>query len=142
MPYAAPKPCTHPTKITYEDKTMFHVPDEFRLKTGYYASTKEDGNNGVFYIKTAKFKRQFKTIASQGNGWEHVSISFPDRCPTWDEMCYIKSVFWDSEDLVVQLHPPESEYVNCHPYCLHLWRKVYSNNFCELPPSIMVGPKY
>jgi hypothetical protein len=40
---------------------------------------------------------------------------------------------------VVQFHPPKSQYVNCHPYCLHLWRN--KNQEVILPPSILVGPK-
>ena len=41
------------------------------------------------------------------------------------------------EECVVQYHPPKSEYVNFHPYCLHLWRKV-GENF-ETPPKHFVG---
>lgn len=78
-------------------------------------------------------------IASDGMGWEHVSVSLPSRCPTWEEMCYIKNLFWDETDTVIQYHPPKSEYVNAHPYCLHLWRKI-GYEF-PLPESIMVGPK-
>jgi hypothetical protein len=70
-------------------------------------------------------------------GWEHVSVSLPTRCPTWAEMAFIKSVFWDADDTVVQYHPPESEYVNNHPFCLHLWRPIEKQ--IPLPPSILVG---
>lgn len=42
------------------------------------------------------------------------------------------------EETVVQFHPPESEYVNNHLYCLHLWKPPYP---VILPPSIMVGVK-
>jgi len=55
---------------------------------------------------------------------EHVSVSLRRRCPTWDEMSMIKDVFWEDDELVVQFHPPKSQYVNIHPNCLHLWRKV------------------
>lgn len=56
--------------------------------------------------------------------WEHVSVSIleQERCPTWEEMCFVKNFFWNEEDTVLQFHPPKSEYVNTHPYCLHLWR--------------------
>ncbi len=57
-------------------------------------------------------------------GWEHVSISRGDRCPTWEEMCFIKDLFWDGEDVVMQFHPKKSEYVNLAKTCLHLWRPV------------------
>jgi len=61
------------------------------------------------------------------------------RTPNWAEMCFIKDIFWEEEEAVVQFHPPKSDYVNHHPYCLHLWRPVFSK--LELPPSILVGPK-
>ena len=52
-----------------------------------------------------------------------ISVSLVDRCPTWQEMCGVKRRFFEPEDCVVQYHPPESTYVNDHPYCLHLWRR-------------------
>ena len=41
-----------------------------------------------------------------GMAWEHVSVSRPDRCPTWDETCAVKRLFWDDEECVLQFHPP------------------------------------
>ena len=125
---------------------MFHVPQERRIYHGPLRSTAADGNNGAFslgrMIKTdGRVKRvtRFFCIASDGEGWEHVSVSLPDRCPTWEEMAWIKSRFWDAEDAVIQIHPPASAYVNNHPWCLHLWRKAGTNAYCEWPPSWMVG---
>jgi hypothetical protein len=69
--------------------------------------------------------------------WEHVSVSCDGRCPTWDEMCYIKSLFWEDEETVIQFHPKQSAYINSHRFCLHLWRKVDTD--IELPPSIFIG---
>jgi hypothetical protein len=96
-------------------------------------SVAADGNNGCFLLP-----RALRVIASDGDGWEHVSVSLIDRTPHWDEMCYVKNLFWDAEDCVVQYHPPASLYVNCHPYVLHMWRKVGSE--FEVPPTYMVGP--
>lgn len=118
---------------------MFKVPEKYREKEGLMASSEADGNNGVFIIKTMKLPLIMTCIASDEMGWEHVSVSTHKRCPTWEEMCFIKDLFWGEEDLVMQLHPPKSEYVNNHPYCLHLWRKAGTNDYCEKPPSIMVG---
>jgi hypothetical protein len=36
----------------------------------------------------------------------------------------IKDIFWGEEEAVMQIHPPASEYVNIHPYCLHLWKPI------------------
>ena len=54
-------------------------------------------------------------------------------------MCFVKDLFWEPEETVVQLHPPASRYVNNAPYCLHLWRN--SREEMKLPPAIMVGIK-
>jgi len=119
----------------------FKVPEKFRVQDGPLASDSSEGNNGCFMVKSLKIKGTLACIVSEGMGWEHVSVSKPNRCPTWEEMCFIKDLFWDEDDFVVQMHPPKSDYVNNHPYCLHLWRKQGTNDFCERPPSIMVGFK-
>lgn len=79
-----------------------------------------DGMQGFFVIRGDV--PELRCIVSVGEGWEHVSVSRFDRCPTWEEMCLVKDEFWGPEEAVMQLHPPHSEYVNRHPYCLHLWR--------------------
>lgn len=106
-----------------------------------YNSTDDEGNNGAFVLpkQGSKVGFYFFIIASSGMDWEHVSVSIiPQmRCPTWEEMCYIKSFFWEDEEAVMQLHPPKSEWVNNHPYCLHLWRPILKE--IPLPPKGMVG---
>lgn len=115
---------------------MFHVPEKFRLRNGQMGSDESAGNNGCFILKL-RYGQSVRTIAGEGLGWEHVSASRVDRCPTWEEMCQIKDMFWDKTDCVVQFHPPESEYVNNHPYCLHLWKPI--GIALPMPDSILVG---
>ena len=118
---------------------MFKVPEKYRLTTGRMGSSELDGNNGQFVVKTPRMKRPLYVQASDGAGWEHVSVSLPHRCPTWEEMCLIKRMFWDEDDLVVQLHPVAADYINCHPTCLHMWRKCDTNDYMETPDPILVG---
>ena len=118
---------------------MFSVPEAYRLRHGRLASAPSDGNNGAFFVPARPGGVRLKVIASDGGGWEHVSVSLPDRCPTWAEMSRVKSMFWDDEDCVVQFHPPKSEHVNNHPFCLHLWRPT--DHDIPTPPSLMVGIK-
>lgn len=115
----------------------FHVPEHARMKDGPYASGPDDGNNGAFIITVES--RVLTIIASDGAGWEHVSVSTKSRCPNWREMDAVKRMFWDDEDAVMQLHVPRSSWVNNHPYTLHLWRPI--NEIIPLPPSILVGFK-
>jgi len=76
--------------------------------------------------------------------WEHVSVTVRNRhgvqlqrCPTWQQMCRVKDLFWGDDDTVMQLHPPKCDYVNQHHFCLHLWRPV--NEEIPRPPAIFVG---
>lgn len=116
----------------------FHAPEDNRILTGEFGTDHLYGNNGAFlFILNGKGLR---CIVSDGGGWEHVSVSLANRTPTWEEMCYIKNKFWDEEDQVVQFHPPKSEYVNNHSFCLHLWRQSNGQKMPS-PPSWMVGNK-
>lgn len=87
--------------------------------------------SGAFLIP---FKGSKLTVIAGDNedAWEHVSVSLKSRCPIWDEMCFIKDLFWKEEECVMQYHPPKSIYVNIHPYCLHLWRPI---NYKILMPA-------
>ncbi len=113
------------------------VPNQYRVKSGALGSDDTFGNNGLFIVPFKSFKLQ--VIASDGEGWEHASVSLPNRCPNWEEMCFIKDLFWGEDKWVVQFHPPKSEYVNNHPYCLHLWKPI--GRAVDTPPSILVGIK-
>ena len=109
--------------------------EQYRITTGPKASDRSYGNNGAFEI-TLPTGNLF-VIASDGLGWEHVSVSHYKRLPRWDEMCLIKDLFWDGEEIVMQLHPAKSTYVNNHPYCLHLWRPI--NSKIPIPDVMLVG---
>ena len=127
---------------------MFKIPERNRIRTGHLATLSTDGNNGAFKLRgdivDPPRSPDILCIASDGIGWEHVSVSvaYPDnaprRCPTWAEMVRVKNTFWDPEDCVVQFHPPQSTYRNCHPYTLHLWRQIGMDP--PMPDPDMVAP--
>lgn len=126
---------------------MFKVPEKNRVKDGPLGSDYSYGDNGYFIIPSIDnsicHPSFFHVIASDGECWEHLSahirVNGEDRTPTWEEMCFIKGIFWDDEDVVMQLHPKKSEYVNNHPHVLHLWRPIGVE--IPTPPSILVGVK-
>lgn len=118
---------------------MFKVPEQYRIKTGPMASEKSVGLCGAFMLKSPIDGAELGVIASNELGWEHVSVSRRNRCPNWVEMCFIKDLFWDSEDCVIQYHPPKSQYVNNCQNCLHMWRKIGFE--FPIPKSILVGLK-
>lgn len=93
----------------------------------------DDG--GKLWLKHPRGHR-VQVIASWGMGWDHVSVSLVSRCPSWDEMCWVKDIFFDPEECVIQYHPPKSRYKNCHPHCLHLWRP--QSETLPMPPLEVV----
>lgn len=95
-----------------------------------------DEFNGAFKIEIND--KIFNIIASNGIGWEHVSVSIDnvERCPKWNEMCKIKDMFFKDDEVVMQLHPAKTEYINFHEYTLHLWRPLKEE--IPLPLKIMV----
>lgn len=77
-----------------------------------------------------------RVVVSWGMGWDHVSVSLSNRCPTWDEMCFVKDFFFHPGECVIQYHPAEENYISNHDYCLHLWRP--QNQDIPTPPLVFV----
>lgn len=96
----------------------------------------ESGEPGAFLVKDYKNTKIF-VVASDRLGWDHVSVSLSDRCPTWEEMCYIKNIFWLPESWVMQLHPPVKDNISTCDTCLHLWAPN-SGRTIPIPPILMV----
>lgn len=113
---------------------------EGRLEKGVWASAPDWGLNGIFTVKgpsgalevagaTAEGPQVLavngmRTVRHLSTGWEHVTVEgvHPNRTPTWDDMAFVKDLFWRPEEWVVQYHPAHSEYVKASPHRLHLWR--------------------
>jgi hypothetical protein len=116
-----------------------------RIKGGAYTTPHGD-TCGAFVLKTPAGE-YLRVLVSDGAEWtehelpgvpfEHVSVSHVDRCPTWEEMCWVKGLFWEPEEVVIQYNPPESEYVNRHQFCLHLFRPIGVE--IPRPPKECVG---
>lgn len=123
----------------------FKVPNEYRDKVTPGLATPDNyGNTGFFKIPHYRINGyELRAMVSDGMGWEHVSITVAPknkeatRCPTWEEMCWMKTQFWDDDDCVIQFHPPKSEHVSMHHFCLHLWRPIGIE--LPLPNKLMVG---
>lgn len=105
---------------------MFKLPEHLRDNNYPFCQ-----HGGVFNVPKKGDIRELKVIASDGAEldppYEHVSVTLntkyiTSKTPNWYEMCYVKKLFWDDEDVVIQLHIPSCQAVNVHPGCLHLWR--------------------
>lgn len=122
--------------------------ESHRVTLGPMRSDKSCGVNGAFII--IRKCCCLRIIASDGTGWEesglsgqpweHVSVSLSMRSPTWEEMDYVKSIFWRNDETVMQLHVPTDQHVNEHEYCLHLWRPIGQD--IPRPPQECVGRKH
>lgn len=133
-------------------KDSFAHLDQYREPhpiTGYVGQGDTVGAFRIPHFDTRQRRENlthFIVIASDGGecGWDHVSIHVryrqgidrKMRTPTWDEMCWIKDLFFDEDETVLQFHPRKTDYVNTHKHVLHLWRPV--NQTIELPPMILV----
>jgi hypothetical protein len=114
--------------------------EEGRVRSGPWATTSDRGLCGVFIVQglivaghtgegdmvCVDIASGERRIVSANTGWEHVTVETDHRIPTWDEMCFVKNLFWQEEECVVEYHPPLSQYVRCNPYCLHLWRPKHA----------------
>lgn len=129
---------------------MKQLPHHYRLKSHYVnevvAMHKDEQNAGFFEIPHFRVAGYVIRVQfSSGMGWEHASVTVAPkgknatRCPTWEEMCFVKGTFWDENEVVVQYHPAKADYVSFHNFCLHLWRPTGVS--LPTPDSLLVGPK-
>lgn len=125
-------------------KTLSEKMEAGRIRFGKYGTDQSFGPVGCFEVFCNVTAGLLVIMSSDGvddpiaEGWEHVSVSMSRRIPNWQEMCWVKSEFWNEDEAVIQIHPPKSEYVNHHPHCLHLWR--HPTQQLIYPPKILVGP--
>lgn len=61
------------------------------------------------------------TVEADGRRWMHVSCSRAGHVPFWSDMGLVKDTFIGKRRRAIQIFPTEAEYVNLHPYVLHLW---------------------
>ena len=102
----------------------------YRINHPLYGPPSSDGG-GAFFM------RGMIIVASWDEGWDHVSVSRPDRFPTWEEMERVKRAFFRPDEVAFQLHVPVSDHISVHPFCLHIWRPHAAD--IPLPPKWMVG---
>lgn len=81
-----------------------------------------DETCGVFQIPSPVDGRVLRVVAAAGEGWDHVSVSRPDRCPDWREMEYVKRLFFNEHETAMQLHVPPADHIDVCKTCLHIWR--------------------
>ena len=115
--------------------------EKYRRPHPFNFEQKPGDDYGWFEIPTSTTGPVMYVMVSAADNeheWDHASISIVGRCATWPEMCKVKDLLWEPEDVVIQFHPPKSEYVNLAKTCLHLW--CYRGTLpMPRPPKILVG---
>jgi hypothetical protein len=128
-------------------KTNWSHLEQGRIREGEFESP-TGAPYGAFLIKRKEDGARILIIADSGEitGWEHVSVSVSRKhrdkpqyeMPGWNLMCMVKDMFWEAEETVIQIHPPKADYINVHPFCLHLWKSKRQEYL--LPPTELIGP--
>jgi hypothetical protein len=78
---------------------------------------------GAFMVPYPRTGVSLRILAASGEGWDHVSVSLPDRVPNWYEMQFVHRTFFKSDEIAWEYHMPQRKHINIHPFVLHLWRK-------------------
>lgn len=125
------------------------APERFRIQVSGYPS--RPGDLFGHFLIPAQYAPRKRPLVCQAvdayppSDWEHVSVSIVrprDKAPLypqWDEMEFVKQLFWHPDDTVLQFHPPRDKYANepKAPHVLHLWRDP--RNPIEAPDPILVA---
>ena len=97
-----------------------------------------DDNGGRFQVPSeSRTGITLSVLAGVGNGWDHISVSTPLRCPIWAEMEQVKRLFFKENEIAMQLHVKPTNHISVHPFCLHIWRPTDVE--IPMPPSWMVA---
>lgn len=75
------------------------------------------------------FGRGFSVILSvlkysDGKNWAHLSVAGRVGLPSYRTICEMKEIFIGRDKKAISILAPESEHVNVHPNCLHLWHCI------------------
>jgi hypothetical protein len=122
------------TKAQYEEQlalTLKYAP--VSLPTGWALINLPPGHplEGLrVYARKGGLKVLFSVDNLHGDGktWIHVSMSKEFHLPTYDDMCSVKSIFIGDDRQALQIFPKKSEWINIHPFTLHLWCCVEGDN--------------
>lgn len=52
----------------------------------------------------------------------HASMSYGDHLPSWEEIKLVREAIFPLEVDTAMILPRQSDYVNVHNFCLHLWQ--------------------
>jgi hypothetical protein len=106
--------------------TIKHIDVVFKARNGAcsaYTATRNIGGGGVgTKSRAVKMYVLAGTCVKDNKLWYHVSFSRLDRImPTYQDLTWIKQVFFGDEFWAIQVFPKKEHYVSDHNTTLHLW---------------------
>jgi hypothetical protein len=84
-------------------------------------SSIDEYDNAARFIRSDAMTVISEVAEYQNRLWLHVSCAHADKLPSWSDLREVKTVFCGPKRLALSILPSEAEYVNIHPYVLHLW---------------------
>ena len=98
--------------------------NRWRVRTGKLASDDSYGFNGCFLVPLEG--ELWHVILGDGMGFRHLSVTNAQKkiLPSWTVLTRLRDAFFDDSSWVVQYLPPKDQYVDDHPFCLHLWESI------------------
>lgn len=121
-------------------KSFEHL-EEFRCKDYSIWSSEKGDTFGVFIIRIGSYA--LLCIVGDGHFWDHVSVTVRDkkgrqikRLPNYNELCKVKNLFFEDDEIVVHYFVPATDHVNINDWCLHLWK--HQQKPFPRPPMYMV----
>lgn len=94
------------------------LPDKWKV-----VEVREDGAK---YVSTREELSVIDSIDVEKDGklWLHVSVSRPDRLPSYDDLCFVKKHWIGDDKEAYQVFARREKHVNIDPHCLHLWSRM------------------
>jgi hypothetical protein len=89
-----------------------HTPDDNPMMARFFAMMQ--GASRFFKMGKVKI-----ILSRYEHGW-HMSISHPERYPTWDEIAKARYELIPNEVTMAMILPPQEEFVNIHNFCFQL----------------------
>ena len=118
-------------------KSFEEILQDQRVLKVYKNVTNEKVSKLKIEVRSIKQSDKALVMLTKVAGWEHLSVSFKNKIPSWECMQEMKELcFYDTEECF-QLHPKADDYINNSEYTLHIWRPV--EGMKQIPPSILVG---
>ncbi len=92
------------------------------VPSGVYHFFKEQGSTRVQrFVSKDGLSILYSVDKTQHGDLLHLSVSKPDRYPSWDEIVEVKEALMGDIDTMMVI-PKKEDYVNLHQYCFHVWQ--------------------